>query len=201
MNFRRVLMAMMLSVVTAFSVNAQDAGPSLFGDKDQPGNRLHNNIQEQVDAGTDISEAIKASIDSSLTDEDNTLNGESKSAVAFDLPLANQFYAEMTRSNSLIEVTKVLIESNADKAVHVITLGAVLYPDFAQEVFDGAALTGVMNNDDILVAMLQAGVDPSTVSDATAAGTAAAPAVGIVPLGAGIGAGGTGGGDTTASTN
>lgn len=205
MSIRRILAStVILAAATAFSVFAQDgATSSLFGDNDQPGTRLQSNIMAKVDAGENVQQAVNEAIESSMTDTDSTLNGESKSAIAFDTQVANQFFTEMMAANSLIEVTKVLIETNPDKAVHIITLGAVLYPDFAQEVFDGAALTGVMSPEDVLVAVLQAGVDPTTVSDATAAGnaTAAGPAATVVPLGAGIGAGGTGGGDTTASTN
>ncbi|MFW8592237.1 hypothetical protein ACOI22_15630 [Glaciecola sp. 2405UD65-10] len=201
MSIRRVVAASLLLVVSAFSVYAQDGAGTVFGDSDQPGTRLHNNIIAKVDAGIRPSEATIEAIQSALTESDTTLDGESKSAVAFDVAIATSFYDEMINANSLIEVTKVLVESNPDKAVHVITLGSVLYPDFAQEVFDGAALTGVMSPEDILVAVLQAGVDPTTVSDATAAGPGAGPGAGTVPLGAGIGAGGTGGGDTTASNN
>ena len=197
---RRIFLALALSVVTAFAAHSQEP-QGLFGDDDQPGNKLHANIMALVDQGSQRPDAISQALDASLTDEDNTLTGEAKSAVAFDVPLANEFYFEMTDVNSLIEVTKVLVETYPDKAVQVITLGTVLYPDFAQEVFDGAALTGVMLPEDILVAVLQAGADPTTVSSATAAGTAAPATAAVVPLGAGIGAGGTGGGDTTASTN
>ena len=105
----------------------------------------------------------------------------------------------MVRVNSLIDVSKTLIEENPDRVIEVITLGVVLYPDFAQEVLDGAALTGVITPDDALIAALQAGADPASVSLATASGAeVAAP---IDPIGPGVGAGGTGGGDTTASTN
>jgi hypothetical protein len=202
---RQVLISslLILWLVAAVVTNlaAQTSGNHYFGDKDQPGNRLHIKIMELVDAGIVTHQAINDAINTSLTNIDNTLTGEAKSAVAFDLPLANQFYDEMVQVNSLIDVSKTLIELNNDKAVHIITLGIVLYPEFAQEVFDGAALTGVMDLNDILVAALQAGADPSRVSVATAAGFATLAPPAATPLGAGIGAGGTGGGDTTASTN
>lgn len=204
MDFRKLIIVnMLVFVLVAMSaaVFAQSAGNNYFGDKDQPGNRLHSNIMSMVEAGKEPQTAINEAIDSSLTDDDNTLNGESKSAVAFDVPLANDFYAEMVNVNSLIDVTIDLISEHPDKAVHVITLGVVLYPDFVQEVFDGAALSGTMHPDDILIAALQAGADPSRVSAATAAGASVEPPVFALPLGAGIGAGGTGGGDTTASSN
>ncbi|MGB3725234.1 MAG: hypothetical protein WA981_05665 [Glaciecola sp.] len=200
MIIRRIFLAALLSVVSAFGVHAQER--AIFGDDDQPGTRLHTNIATMVESGTPQSNAIVEAIQLSMTENDTTLTGEAKAAVAFDVDIANEFYEEMVAANSLIEVTKVLVENNPSKAVHVITLGAVLYPSFAQEVFDGAAISGAMNPDDVLVALLQAGADPTLVSSATAAGaTAAGPVATIVPLGAGIGAGGTGGGDTTASTN
>lgn len=201
MFIRHVVLATVLTVMTTFGAIAQESG-AFFGDQNQPGSRLHANILQLVENGSERPSAVKGALDTSLTDESSTLTGEAKAAVAFDIPLANGFYNEMLESNSLIEVVKVLVETTPEKAVQVITLAVVLYPDFAQEVFDGAALTGVMLPEDILVAALQAGADPTTISDATAAGaTAAGPLASIVPLGAGIGAGGTGGGDTTASTN
>ena len=195
-----LLMSVLIFAGTSFS-GAQTSGNNYFGDKEQPGNRLHNNIMALVAQGDTTPVAITNAIDSSLTDTDNTLNGESKSAVAFDIPIANGFYGQMVVVNSLIDVTKTLIELHPEKIIHIITLGIVLYPEFAQEVFDGAALTGLMDIDDILVAALQAGADPSKISTATAAGSLTATPIGAPPLGAGIGAGGTGGGDTTASTN
>lgn len=199
---KRLSVSFLFLCIFSFGAFAQTpAAGSLFGDDNQPGNRLHEIIAGKMANGEAKDAAIVSAIEISLTDADNSLDGESKSAVAFDIPLAEQFYVEMVDVNSLIEVTKVLIEENAGKAVHVITLGTVLYPDFAQEVFDGAALSGVMAPEDILVAVLQAGADPTTVSDATATVPGDGTNVAIAPLGAGIGAGGTGGGDTTASTN
>jgi hypothetical protein len=78
-------------------------------------------------------------------------------------------------------------------------LGVVLYPDFAQEVLDAAVLTGIISPDDALIAALQAGANPASVSLATAAGPAVPQP--IEPIGVGIGGGGGGGGDPTASTN
>jgi hypothetical protein len=194
-----IMLSMTLSIVGI--CEAQSSGNNYFGDKEQPGNRLHANIMELADTGMVTRQAIKTAIDNSLTNTDNTLTGEAKSAVAFDLPIANQFYDEMVEINSLIDVSKTLIELTPDKAVHIITLGIILYPDFAQEVFDGATLTGVMDPNDILIVALQAGADPTLISVATATGSTTVAPPEATPLGAGIGAGGTGGGDTTASTN
>jgi hypothetical protein len=195
-SLRHVLVFLML-IITA-SANAQTT--NLYGDENQPGNRLHDQIMLIETAGTPRLQAIGTGINDSMDEDSTILGGEAKSAVAFDEPHTNAFYVEMVESNSLIEVIKVLSETYPDKVVHTITLGVVLYPDYAQDVFDGAALAGVMSSEDILVAVIQAGADPSTVSDATAGGNL--PGAGSVPpIGPGVGGGGPGGGDTTASTN
>ncbi|WP_371194961.1 hypothetical protein [Glaciecola sp. SC05] len=204
MNLRRFILCSVVGMFALVSTaTAQIAFTSnLFGDEEQPGNRLHDQIIIIYTGGDEA--AIARAIDISLEDDNTILGGEAKQAVAFDVEHANAFYVEMTQSNSLIEVTKRLIEARPEMVVHTITLGVVLYPDYAQDIYDGASLTGVMENDDLLVAMLQAGADPSSFVDATATGniTAAGPVTAtIAPLGAGIGAGGSGGGDTTASTN
>jgi hypothetical protein len=179
---------------------------NLFGNSEQPGHKLHQRIVEKHLGGIEDQAAINAAIEAALEDDDTLLGGKAKASVAFDVEHAGQFYNHMSENNSLIDVTKKLIEQSPDKAVHTITLGVTLYPDHAQDVFDGAALTGVMASDDILVAAIQAGADPSSVSDAPAAGdestfTAGPVVVTVTPVGTGIGAGGSGGGDTTASTN
>nr|WP_136250270.1 hypothetical protein [Ningiella ruwaisensis] len=193
-----------LTVLVSSSLFAQiNETENLFGDGDQPGKRLHSIIVQNYTAGDDPATAINKAIEFSLEEDATILGGEGKSVVAFDMPHASQFFVHMTEHNSLIETMKRLVEGSPEKAVHSITLGVVLYPNHAQEIYDGAALAGVLAPDDITVAMLQAGADPTQFSDATAAGaTAGGPVTATVtPIGAGIGAGGTGGGDTTASTN
>lgn len=197
---RRLVTCALLITLGAFSAVAQQINnASLYGDEVQPGNRLHDVVVQLMISGRTTPQAISGAIDLSMTEEDTTLTPDAKSAIAFNVLLSNDFYREMVVVNSLIDVTKTLIEENPGKVIEVITLGVVLYPDFAQEVLDGAALTGVITPDDALIAALQAGADPASVSLATAAGAAVSEPVD--PIGGGIGAGGTGGGDTTASTN
>lgn len=195
-----ILMGVVLSLCASV-VFAQTVAGNYYGNTQQPGNRLHNDIMFIAELGTSLDKAIVESIDDSITGPSRILGGEAKSVVAFDVPLSYEFYVQMVELNSLIDVTKTLIEKNKDKTLQIITMGVVLYPDFVQEVFDGAALTGVLPAEDILVAAIQAGADPSLISDATAAGLPIFVPVATLPLGAGIGAGGTGGGDTTVSSN
>lgn len=193
---RSIFIGALMALAGSFTAIAQDSG--LFGDDQQPGNKLHEQITISMEQGSQQSDAIRDSIADSLTEESSILDTDSKTAVALNIPLANNFYAQMMASNSLIEVTKVLIEENSDLAGQVVALGTYLYPDFAQEVVDGAALSGVISAEDALVIALASGADPTAISTATAAAAAPAP---TAPIGAGIGGGGAGGGDTTASTN
>jgi hypothetical protein len=197
---RRFITCTLLLSLSIFSVVAQQANTlSIFGDEVQPGNRLHDVVLQLMDQGRTTSQAISGAIDQSMTEEDTTLTPDAKSAVAFNVPLSNSFYEEMVFVNSLIDVTKTLIEENPERVIEVITLGVVLYPDFAQEVLDGAALTGLIDLNDALIAALQAGADPAKISLATASNVS--PTVPVEPIGLGVGSGGTGGGDTTVSTN
>lgn len=185
-------------IIATFNSYAQDDS-GFFGDVQQPGSVIQKAILEKIDSGEDRSESISKVINESLGQNATALEASAKAVLAFDLLVANSFFEEMISSNSLIEVTKILSETFPEKAIHIVTLGVTLYPDFAQEVYDGALLSGVLTADDALIAAVQAGADPTAISNPTASGPV--PTIGVIPLGAGIGAGGTGGGDTTASTN
>lgn len=196
-SFSQLFLTIIITIGYSVSALAQTA--TLYGDENQPGNRLHDQIVILESSGVSTEQAIAQAINESLEEQSTILGGQAKSAVSFDIEHSNAFYDEMVASNSLIEVTKVLAETFNEKLIHTITLGVVLYPDYAQDVFDGAALTGLLAPEDILVAVIQAGADPSTVSDAPAGGLPTPG--GVLPIGPGLGGGGTGGGDTTASTN
>jgi hypothetical protein len=188
-----------LVLLSAFSAIAQQVDNRyLFGDEIQPGSRLHDAVVQLMDNGSTALHAISGAIVQSMTEDDKTLPPDAKSAVAFNVPLSNEFYREMVVVNSLIEVTKTLIEERPDRVIEVITLGIVLYPDFVQEVLDGVAVTGIMTLDDAVIAALQAGAKPSSVSLASASGLVARP---VILIGTGIGSGGADGGDKTASIN
>lgn len=185
---------------TVANTSAQISGSNELNDQDQPGKRLQMSIMKLINAGIAIHEAVDTGIDNSLSETESTLNSKAKTAVTFDLPLANQFYLEMIQSNNLFDVSKILIELNPDKAEHVISLGVILYPEFVNEIFNGAALTGIINVHDIIAAAVQAGADPKNIYATDALySTKISPT--LTPIGAGIGAGGSGAGDATASAN
>ncbi|GLR72875.1 hypothetical protein [Agaribacter marinus] len=187
-----------LLLILPFTLAAQEQ-LAVYGDDNQPGTRIHKQILGDMDAGASQNDAVSNTIDIALEKNATILSAEAKSTVALDKELSASFFQEMLLSNSLIDAVKVLSELNAGKVVQVVTLAVQLYPNFAQEAIDGATLAGVIPAQDALLVALQAGADPSTITEAAAAGGEVTTL--IAPLGAGTGAGGTGGGDTTASTN
>lgn len=171
-----------------------------YGNSLQPGYKLHIAAINLMADGESADDASAIVLDNALGDEATMFTPLARSAVLASSDVSLTFVEKMITSNSLIGSTKTTIEDFPDSAVTVVTLAVSLYPYFAQEIIDAAALTGEIDSNDALIAALSAGADPTGISVATAAGTGAV-AIAVAPLGAGIGAGGTGGGDTTASPN
>lgn len=84
-----------------------------------------------------------------------------------------------------------------DEAQKVVTIAIIFFPEDANEIYNIALQMQLLNEEDALLAAISAGIDPSTLT-ATAAGDLGTP---VSPLGAGTGAAGAGGGDTTISAN
>lgn len=177
-------------------------GYSFFGDPTQPGYQVQVEIFTLVAQGMAIDEATNKVVQQIVNDEDGMIGGEANRMVSLDVPVSTQFIGEISRVTNLTEATKLSIETVPDRVRDIITLGVVLYPDYAQDIINAAALTGEISDEEALIVAIAAGADPTTVSTATASGTATGTIAAIpVPLGSGVGAGGAGGGDTTASTN
>lgn len=192
-----------LSLGMSLSAIAQDSVPGqieIFGNPQQPGYKLHTAVSVMVSDGEAVDTATAAVLNSALGENATMLSPSARSAVLANSDISIEFVQGMYNKNDLFEATKTTIERFPTNSVEVITLGVSLYPDFAQTIIDAAVLTGEIDPNDALIAAITAGADPTAVSVATAAGAGELAAT-AAPLGAGIGAGGTGGGDTTASSN
>lgn len=177
-------------------------GYTFFGDPSQPGYQVQTAIFTLVEQGKTLDEATNLVIDQIVSDQDSVIGGEANRMVSLDVPVSTQFIGEISRTTNLTDATKLSIEAVPSRVENIISLGVVLYPDYAQDIINAAALTGEIADQDALLLAIAAGADPTTVSTATASGPAAgAIAAAPIPLGSGVGAGGAGGGDTTASTN
>lgn len=166
----------------------------------QAGKRLHNSMVELMGHGHSVNTAINKAIKAFIKSEDNSITAQSKAAVAFDTLLTKQFYGEMIETDSLIDVTKLLIEAYPDKIERIITLSIALYPHLANDVMEGAALSGTMSLEDILITALQAGADLNSIAPPVHRATIVVPPLAI-PLGPGIGSDGNGSSHTTTPTN
>lgn len=186
------------------NVVAQDGQTvMLFGNDNQPGYLLHKDVVSMVDQGNTLDFSAKSVLDNVLAIESLVLPEGAKNAVASNSFISLSFITLMVEQNDLFNVTKTLIETYPANVSDIIGLSVSLYPDFAQVAVDAATITGEIEASDALIAAISAGADPTSVSAATAAGPTAATTVAAapVPLGAGIGSAGSGGGDSTASNN
>ncbi len=196
-----VIKKLIISILVMCSISFNALAQNVYSDTSQPGSLLYDDILEVVYQGYTNKQAINFVIAQSITANDDTLTLKTKSGIAFDIPLAEVFYQHMLDEKSLINVTKILIESFPDKIIQIVTLSVVLYPDFAQEVLDGLAITGISITDDIVVAAAQAGADTNIMTSNLDASSVVQNAYLSKPLGTGVGSGGTGAGDATVSSN
>lgn len=171
----------------------------LFGNEQQAGYTIHVEVVHEMDNDQPLNQASETVIDKLSSEGDTRLNATTKRVMAADKAITLSFVSTMVTLNNLFETTKTTIETFPDDTIDIMTLAVTLYPNFAQEIVDAAAMTGEITPEEALLAAIAAGADPTTVSAATAAGGNVN--VTATPTGTGIGAGGAGGGDTTASSN
>ncbi|MFT6989659.1 MAG: hypothetical protein ACJASL_001632 [Paraglaciecola sp.] len=172
---------------------------SIYGNQSQSGTRVHQSINDLVLRGTPEKTSILNVIDQAITNDTvNLLSPEALTSTKRNKATVLAFMAKMIEANDLFLATKLSIEDKPDDTVNIINAGVVLYPDFAQEVINAAVITGEIDSSEALLAALAAGADPTTVSEATAAGGAVARAG--LPID-GLGGGGNGNDDPSASNN
>lgn len=162
-------------LASSFSnANAQAMG-YLFGADypDQPGYEIQKTIHELLATGMAKDSAIDKTIQNVLAPESTNFDNAVKQAIALDMSLSKQFLAEMIAANSLVDVTKTLSENYDQKIETLVMLAVTLYPQYVQDIADGILLSGIRSSEEILILMLEAGVDPSSISDGTAAGSPA----------------------------
>lgn len=207
-----LLDALAKSGVLIDGTNAQDITAQqlresgLFGDPSQPGFQLQQQMIDRMEQGANFVDALTQVMNEAITPSRTILNDTAFNAVDNNFDLAVDFVQLMALTNDLGPVVIELMNLFPEFANENIGISVSLYPDYAQDVLNAAAQTAAIDPDSALLAALDAGADPSAVSAASAAGIAGPAGAGLIaptasPLGAGIGAGGTGGGDTTASVN
>jgi hypothetical protein len=198
--FSSILVSVCLFAFTAAAQNTTNI--LLFGNSNQPGYSLHQSTVDLVDQGQSVDFASRSVLYDALSDDSSTLSETAKNSLKLNNAISLGFISAMVEYNDLFMVTKTLIEAYPENASDIVGLSVSLYPEYAQLAIDAATITGEINAEDALIAAISAGADPANVSSATAAGPTGTTIVAApVPLGAGIGSAGSGGGDSTASNN
>lgn len=175
---------------------------TIYGNPQQPGYQIQMAIYQMMRSGVTVNEAVLDVINRVVSENGVISDAVAATAVANDIKLSQDFVLDIAQLTALIDATKKTIVDNPEKLNEIVSLGVALYPMYAQDIITAASLTGEISEDDAVLLAIAAGADPTTITSATAAAAAGGvPALAATPLGSGIGAGGTGGGDTTASTN
>jgi len=181
----------------------QNTAYIFYGTPDQPGYQIQTAIFALFDQGIPMEQAAQQVIELVINQNQIIRDALAMAAVAEQPSLSVEFVLDIAQLTALIDATKRVMEDNPGQLSSIISLGVTLYPDYTKDIIAAAALTGEMTEEDAILVAIGAGADPTLLASSTAAGSdgPGLSAFAAVPLGSGIGAGGTGGGDTTASSN
>lgn len=186
--------------VTTTTADPEKPAYSFYGTPDQPGYQIQRAIFDLFDTGVDLQLATERIV-ADVIDNAAVISDQIAMVTMADRPaLAKQFVYVIAQYTQLGEATKQSILEAPESIDDIITLGVALYPDSVQEIITAATMTGEITEPQAILVALAAGADPTLIG-ATAAGADGISTFAAAPLGSGIGAGGTGGGDTTASSN
>lgn len=185
-----VFLSVLLSALIAFST------VSFAQEGSVPGLQVRNLLVTEIEEG--------AAVEQAASEVSQTVLNE---ALFFDASAMAYLGENQTAFESLVG----LLNDNAtgfelaiagftafpEQASQIFTIAILMFPEDANEIYNIALQMQVISEEDALLAVINAGVDPSTLT-ATAAGAAGTT---FSPLGVGTGAAGAGGGDTTISAN
>lgn len=161
-----------------------------------PGTKVRGLLVSEVETGTDLNIASNRVSDTVLN-EGLYFDAASLAYLQQNLASYKNMVNLLNENASGFEITIAGIEAMPEIPTQVVTIAMIFFPESADEIYGIASQMGVISEDDVLLAAINAGIDPTTLT-ATAAG---ASGVNVSPLGVGTGAAGAGGGDTTVSTN
>lgn len=185
-----VFLSVLLSALIAFST------VSFAQEGNVPGLQIRSLLVTEVEEGAAVEQAAEEVSQAVLSE-----------GMFFDA----SGLAYLTENNAAYQSMVALLNENAtgfeiaiagfgempDLPTQVVTIAILMFPEDANEIYNIALQMQAITEEDALLAVINAGVDPSTLT-ATAAGAAGNT---FSPLGVGTGAAGAGGGDTTVSAN
>ena len=188
-----VFLSVLLSALIAFST------VSFAQEGSVPGLQVRNLLVTEIEEGAAVEQAASQVSQTVLNEalffdaSAMTYLGENQNAFESLVGLLND-------NATGFELAIAGFTAFPEQASQIVTITILMFPEDANEIYNIALQMQVISEEDALLAVINAGVDPSTLT-ATAAGAAGAAGTTFSPLGVGTGAAGAGGGDTTISAN
>lgn len=169
---------------------------SFAQEENVPGLQIRSILLADIEKGTAVEQAAME-ISQTVLDEGMFFDAAGLSYLTDNNAEYQSMVALLNDNASGFEIAIAGFGEMPDKPSEVVTIAILMFPESADEIYNIALQMQVTSEEDALLAVINAGIDPSTLT-ATAAGAAGNA---FSPLGVGTGAAGAGGGDTTISAN
>lgn len=185
-----VFLSVLLSTLIAVSTF------SFAQDGSVPGLQVRNLLVTEIEEGAAVEQAAEE-VSQTVLNESLFFDAAGLSYLSENQAAYRSLVALLNDNATGFELAIAGFGELPDQPSQVVTIAVLMFPEDANEIYNIALQMQVISEEDALLAVINAGVDPSTLT-ATAAGAAGNT---FSPLGVGTGAAGTGGGDTTISAN
>jgi hypothetical protein len=185
-----VILSVLFYVLIAFSTVsfAQEGGV--------PGLQVRNLLVTEIEEGAAVEQAAEE-VSRTVLNEGMFFDAAGLSYLSENQAAYQSMVALLNDNATGFEIAIAGFGELPEQPAQVVTIAILMFPEDANEIYNIALQMQVISEEDALLAVINAGVDPSTLT-ATAAGAAGNT---FSPLGVGTGAAGAGGGDTTISAN
>tara|TARA_Y100001963_G_scaffold77635_1_gene107561 strand:- start:6579 stop:7148 length:570 start_codon:yes stop_codon:yes gene_type:complete len=185
-----VFLSVLLSALIAFST------VSFAQEGSVPGLQVRNLLVTEIEEGAEVKQAA-SEVSQTVLDEGMFFDPAGLSYLSENQTAYQSMVALLNDNATGFEIAIAGFGELPEQPAQVVTIAILMFPEDANEIYNIALQMQVISEEDALLAVINAGVDPSTLT-ATAAGAAGNT---FSPLGVGTGAAGAGGGDTTVSAN
>lgn len=185
-----VFLSVLLSALIAFST------VSFAQEGSVPGLQVRNLLVTEIEEGAAVEQAAEE-VSQTVLSEGMFFDAAGLSYLSENQPAYQSLVGLLNDNATGFELAIAGFTELPEQPEQVVTIAILMFPEDANEIYNIALQMQVISEEDALLAVINAGVDPSTLT-ATAAGAAGNT---FSPLGVGTGAAGAGGGDTTISAN
>ena len=185
-----VFLSVLLSALIAVSTF------SFAQDGSVPGLQVRNLLVTEIEEGAAVEQAAEQ-VSQTVLNKSIFFDAAGLSYLSENQAAYRSLVALLNDNATGFELAIAGLGELPDQPSQVVTIAVLMFPEDANEIYNIALQMQAISEEDALLAVINAGVDPSTLT-ATAAGAAGNT---FSPLGVGTGAAGAGGGDTTVSAN